>query len=95
MANNDDMRHITIRIYGKVQGVFFRAQAAAFARSHGLNGFIQNEPDGSVYVEAEGKQKDLELLRTWCNTGPTRADVQRCVVANGDLQGYTAFEVKR
>jgi len=92
---NEDVQHITIRVYGKVQGVFFRAQAAAFARSHNVSGFIQNEPDGSVYLEAEGSQKDLELLRTWCNTGPSRADVHRCVAANGDVQGYKTFEVKR
>ncbi|MFO0704864.1 MAG: acylphosphatase [Candidatus Andersenbacteria bacterium] len=87
--------HLTIRIYGKVQGVFFRAQTAAFARSHKLTGVVRNEPDGSVYLEAEGQPQDLELLKTWCNSGPSRAEVTRCVVANGQPKGYKTFEVER
>ena len=85
----------TIRVYGHVQGVFFRAQTAAFARSHNLTGLVKNEPDGSVYIEAEGSPADLELLANWCRTGPSRAKVQRCVIANGQPQGYSSFTVER
>ncbi len=88
-------KHLTIRVYGKVQGVFYRAQAAAFARAHDLKGVVRNEPDGSVYIEVEGDDKNLELFKTWCNSGPSRAEVSRCVVANGVPQGYQTFEVER
>ncbi|MDP2587610.1 MAG: acylphosphatase [bacterium] len=85
----------TIRVYGQVQGVFFRAQAAAFARLHNLTGLVKNEPDGSVYLEAEGSPEDVQLLVDWCRTGPSRAKVQRCVVADGQPQGHTSFVVER
>lgn len=87
--------HRTIRVYGQVQGVFFRANAAAFARMHHITGLARNEPDGSVYIEAEGDPKDLQLFTNWCRTGPSRASVSRCVVANADPKGYTSFEVDR
>ncbi len=46
------MKHLNIRIFGKVQGVFFRYYAEKEARSLGLTGFIRNEPDSTVYYDA-------------------------------------------
>ncbi|MBA2422043.1 MAG: acylphosphatase, partial [Chitinophagales bacterium] len=42
------MKHYNIRVYGKVQGVFFRASARRHAEMLGISGFAQNEDDGSV-----------------------------------------------
>jgi acylphosphatase len=49
-------KHFNIRISGRVQGVFFRASTKAKAEELGISGFVQNEPDGSVYIEAEGEE---------------------------------------
>jgi acylphosphatase len=51
------MNHVSIRISGKVQGVFFRASTKGKAEQYGINGFVRNEKDGSVYIEAEGRRK--------------------------------------
>ena len=48
-----------IKVYGKVQGVWFRKSAQQKALALGLRGFCKNMEDGSVYIEAEG---DLEKL---------------------------------
>lgn len=45
---------LLFRIYGKVQGVFFRDFTVETARLHGLVGFVSNLNDGSVYGEVEG-----------------------------------------
>ena len=44
--------HIIFR--GRVQGVGFRYQATYAARDFGLTGWVQNLPDGSVEMEAQG-----------------------------------------
>ena len=60
------MRHLELRITGKVQGVSFRSLALALAKDLGLTGYIENLADGSVHIEAEGTVKDLEnLLVEW------------------------------
>jgi len=58
-----------LRIYGKVQGVFFRKYAQMTAQSLGLGGFVRNEPDGSVYAEVEGPPRSRRKLRAM---GPSR-----------------------
>ena len=54
-------KSVIIVVRGRVQGVFFRASAAEKAAELRLAGFVRNEPDGSVYMEAEGDETTEEL----------------------------------
>ena len=62
-------------IYGKVQGVGYRAYAANAASLLSLEGVVQNLPDGRVQLIAEGNQADLRSLLEELRIGPTRAEV--------------------
>ena len=53
---------IAITFTGRVQGVGFRATVRDLARDLHLVGFVRNEPDGSVYLEAQGQESLLEQL---------------------------------
>ncbi|MEX2033246.1 MAG: acylphosphatase, partial [Candidatus Colwellbacteria bacterium] len=44
------MRHLRIKVLGRVQGVFFRDSVRQKAEEWGIKGFARNEPDESVYV---------------------------------------------
>ncbi len=39
-----------IKVTGRVQGVFFRASTKEKAEELGINGWVRNEPDGSVLI---------------------------------------------
>jgi len=56
------MIRLTACISGRVQRVGYRAKVVSLAREMGLVGVIQNRPDGSVLVIAEGEKKE-ELER--------------------------------
>ena len=43
-----------VRVYGRVQGVFFRAWPREQARALGIDGWIRNAPDGSVEAHIQG-----------------------------------------
>jgi acylphosphatase len=89
------LEHLNIHIRGKVQGVFYRARTKEKAELLGLKGFIRNERDGSVYLEAEGTSEQLEHLLTWCRRGPTQARVDQVISSPGEMQGFKTFEIKR
>lgn len=66
---------LSLRIRGKVQGVWYRASAREEARKLRVVGYVQNCPDGSVEVVAEGTRPALERLMAWCHQGPPAAQV--------------------
>jgi acylphosphatase len=70
----------TIRIRGRVQGVFFRGSAVDEARRLGLTGTVCNRPDGSVEAVATGPREDVERLVAWCRRGPPAARVEEVEV---------------
>lgn len=87
--------HLAIRVTGKVQGVFYRASTRDKARSLGLCGFVKNEDDGSVYIEAEGDKEKLDQFVNWCKQGPPNARVDKVEVAEREIKNFTQFEIKR
>jgi acylphosphatase len=62
-------KRVGLKIYGKVQGVFFRDSSQRKAKELDLSGWIKNEPDGTVRITAEGEEKDLKELIEWCRAG--------------------------
>jgi acylphosphatase len=88
-------KHFSIRVSGLVQGVFLRASTKEKADSMNILGFVRNEPDGSVYIEAEGDETALQNFIAWCHRGPSRAEVEHCDVKEGELKGYDQFKILR
>lgn len=72
---------VNIRIYGQVQGVFFRSSAKAEAEKLGLVGWVKNNLDGSVEAVAQGNKDDLENFLNWCKRGPAFAKVEKIEVS--------------
>lgn len=59
-------KQIILKIFGKVQGVFFRDSSQKRAKELNLSGYVQNEPDGTVLIVAEGEEKGLKEFIEWC-----------------------------
>jgi len=89
------IKHYDIEVYGKVQGVGFRYSCMQEAREIGLKGFVKNRPDGSVYIEAEGEDFQLERLIQWCKDGPSHAKVNRVEKTESKLENYSEFKIWR
>jgi acylphosphatase len=87
------VKHFSLRVSGKVQGVFFRASTKEKAIELSLKGFVRNEPDGSVYIEAEGDENNLTLFKEWCSQGPRSARVDHLDIQEGDYKGFLDFKI--
>lgn len=87
--------HKHVVITGKVQGVFFRGSTREQAEKLGVLGEVQNMPDGSVVLFAEGEEEAVNALIAWCHYGPARAEVEKVIVSEGEIKGYKNFSVIR
>ena len=86
-------KRIGLKIWGSVQGVFFRQESRQKAGELGLSGYAQNEPDGTVLIVAEGEESLLKEFVEWCEKGPRQAKVVRTETLwqepTGEFQDFT------
>lgn len=66
---------IQVRIYGRVQGVWFRGWTVTEATTLGLTGWVRNRADGSVEALFVGSLADVETMIAKCGDGPPGARV--------------------
>lgn len=86
--------HIKLTIKGRVQGVWFRANTKQKADELAVKGFVKNLENGSVYIEAEGSQEQLDLFAIWCHEGPPLSNVNEVFEQKGAFIHFTNFEVR-
>ena len=86
-------KHFNIKVFGKVQGVFFRQTTREKAKAIGIKGFVRNEPDDSVYIEAEGEEEPMNKFTGWCKVGPSQATVEKTEITESSLKNFTSFEI--
>lgn len=83
-------------VYGRVQGVFFRAYVVKYATELKLVGYVRNLSDGSVEVVAEGERSQLEKLIDCLKTGPPAAKVDKVETGWSEYAGNCkAFTIRR
>ena len=92
---NDENARLSLLVYGRVQGVFFRASTLEQAQGLNLSGWVQNLPDGSVEIEAEGSRASLEQLQEWAQRGPPAAEVREVITRWGSYRGeFQTFRIR-
>jgi acylphosphatase len=82
-----------VRVRGRVQGVFFRAETRDRARSLGLAGWVRNCSDGTVEAVFEGDSERVRSMVDWCKRGPSGAYVDGVDVEWAEPEGEPDFRV--
>lgn len=87
-------KRVTLSVFGRVQGVFYRSNVLEKAKELNLIGFVKNEPNSCVKILAEGEEENLEKLIEWAKIGPTLAKVDKIEVKWDKEQGeFDDFEI--
>lgn len=89
------MPTVNLIVKGKVQGVFFRAEAKESADKLGVKGWIKNHDDGNVEIMAKGTDQELESFIDWCRNGPHKANVTNVIVTPLHIDNLDSFEIVR
>ena len=64
-------------IAGRVQGVGYREWMVGQAHALGVDGWVRNQPDGTVQALVYGDTAAVEELLRSCRRGPRNASVSR------------------
>ncbi len=89
------MQSISIQVFGKVQGVWFRKSTQLKAEELGIVGTVQNLTDGSVFIEATGNEKPIQDFKNWCSEGPPHARVESLEVKEIPIKTFKNFTIIR
>ena len=87
------IKHINLKIYGRVQGVGFRYSAQKKAIELGIKGFVKNQFDGSVYAEVEAEEDILNEFVLWCRKGPSWSRVEKIETEESPILNYKDFKI--
>ena len=94
MISENPLRHVRIIVYGKVQGVFFRKHTFQKANELGIKGFVKNQEDKSVMIEAVGNNVSLNFFIDWCKKGPSRANVTGVeIIELSNINEFSDFSI--
>jgi acylphosphatase len=89
------MKEFYSKIYGNVQGVFFRNFAQGKARELGVTGYAKNLSDGTVEVVAQGEEEKLKQFFEFISVGPETAEVESAEISWGPLpeEKFSQFDI--
>ena len=88
------MRRVKAVIYGRVTGVFFRANIRDRALKLGLKGYVRNLND-KVEAVFEGRKEVVDKILDFCRKGPLMAKVDKVdVVEEGYKEEFDSFEIR-
>ncbi|MBP2079609.1 acylphosphatase [Oceanobacillus polygoni] len=90
------MKYVSVNVRGRVQGVGFRYFTQHTAVECNITGWVKNEDDGSVHIEAQGNEEDMSRFLELIKKGPSRfANVREMDVTalDGDPK-FNAFKIK-
>lgn len=81
-----------LKIFGKVQGVGYRAWTVQAATQMGLTGWVRNRTDGSVEAVVTGDDEAVRNFIAACYDGPKASKVETISVSDGLDELLKGFE---
>lgn len=87
---------VTVRVEGRVQGVYYRAWTDENARVLALDGTVRNCSDGSVEAVFSGPADKVDEMLKRCHQGPPDARVtkMRVIQEGGSVaSGFRVIEM--
>lgn len=88
------IRQIECVVSGKVHGVMYRDFARRKARHRNLTGLVENVPNGTVYVLAQGEEAELQSFIKDLEQGSIFSKVSSVQVSwTGISQVYPDFRI--
>lgn len=79
-----------LKIFGRVQGVYFRESMCREALQLGVTGWVRNNRDGTVEAVTQGTATAVAAIIRWAEIGPELARVDQVEISEASGE-YTDF----
>lgn len=79
-----------LKIFGRVQGVYFRESMYREAQYLGVTGWVRNNRDGTVEAVVQGTETAVAAIIRWAEIGPELARVDQVEISEASGE-YTDF----
>jgi acylphosphatase len=83
-----------VRVFGRVQGVFYRQWTLKQARALGVTGWVHNANDGSVEAHLSGDNESVLAVIEQMRRGPPQARVDDLTVQEIEPEDFPGFSVR-
>ena len=83
-----------LRLFGRVQGVFFRQWSIGQARVLGVAGWVRNRSDGSLEAHLEGEEAAVGQMTDRMRRGPEQARVDDVMIEPATPEDFVDFVVR-
>jgi len=99
MQNNGGMlevsfkKHLKIEMFGHLHNVGIRFRLMTKAYECRISGFVMHGKQGSLYLEVEGTEPDLDEFIKFCKRRVPGAVINRIEIENGEIFNYNSFEM--
>jgi len=87
-------KRVLITVHGKVQNVGFRYFTHKTALELGVHGFVKNQQDGTVYIEAEASDSVLEQFIEKVKVGPKWSEVSHVNIQHVNANDRSGFVIR-
>ncbi|MBV6631950.1 MAG: acylphosphatase [Alphaproteobacteria bacterium] len=91
-TGNFEIKTVRVSIYGRVQGVGYRAWTEQRARQLGIDGWVRNRLDGSVEAVFSAEPSKVQRMMDDCANGPRVAQVDR-LIEQAEPEQVTGFRI--
>ena len=101
MASAVSLKYVSVdyKVFGKVQGVFFRKYTQQEAVKLKLVGWVMNTEEGTVVGQIQGKEDAIKKMKDWLKTkGSPKSKIDK-VEFNAEKEiktlEFKAFDVRK
>lgn len=90
------MKRVIAYAKGQVQGVGYRASVHRRISRLNVTGYVRNMPDGTVELDIQGAEKDVDEALVIASEGSPFSSVEALDVSEASLRdGYREFIIER
>ncbi|KAL5264295.1 hypothetical protein ACHWQZ_G005410 [Mnemiopsis leidyi] len=93
------LRSVDFKVFGRVQGVFFRKHTKDQADKLKIVGWCKNEPDLTVTGVVQGGSSQIDIMMNWLEkTGSPQSRIDSCSFSNDrnvDKTEFSEFTIRR